>query len=697
MFRVLKILLAIACGVSAVAAIFPAEAKMLVSSHLPGFVFASELDFAADWLASPFGRRFGVGGGILIALVGLILVTPATVPDDLKQQNAVSGLGQAGKSDPEPWISPGTELRTALAGCRTAFISVFVFGALSNILMLTGAIYMLEVYDRVLPSRNIATLLALSILAAMLFTIQGVLDAIRSRLLVRVGAVLDASVNSRVLQAMVRLPQKPDQRNDGLQPMRDLDAVRGFLGGPGPSALMDMPWLPFYLAIIYVFHPLLGVAATVGTIVLVGLTLLTEIRSRKEVRGAIQESQRRSVVAESARRNAEAVLGMGMSRRLAERYAHASDALITRQNRVSDISGGLGSMARMLRIMLQSTMLGLGAWLVIEGQVSAGIIIAGSILVGRALAPVDQAIAQWKSFVAAREGWKRLKETLTRIPPEPNRLPLPAPRQKLSLEAVNVAEPGGQRVLVRDVSLELAAGSGLAVIGPSGSGKSTLARAMVGAWSVAAGRVRLDGAALDQWPSELAGRHLGYLPQDVELFAGTVAENISRLEVTPDPNAVVAAAMAAGCHDMILNLRDGYQTQIGEAGAVLSAGQRQRIALARALYGDPFLVVLDEPNAHLDNDGDKALQVAIHGVRERGGIAVVISHRPNALDAVDHVLLMTDGRPVAFGPRDPVLAKFFPTLVRERPQRLAGGARKKANVAEVGPEDADNTEMEKSA
>ena len=545
---------------------------------------------------------------------------------------------------------------------RSAFAGVAMFSALSNVLMLTGALFMLEIYDRVLPSRSTPTLVALAIIAVMLFAAQGTLDVLRSRILVRIGASLDEAVSARVFDVLVRMPPGAD-RGDGLQPMRDLDSVRSFLSGAGPNALLDMPWLPFYITIIFLFHALLGVTAAAGTVILVGLTACTEYLTRGPVKAATIEGGVRAGLAEAGRRNAEVLRAMGMTHRLAERYSAVSNSLVDKQMVTSDVAGGIGSVSKMLRMILQSAMLGLGAWLVIRNEASAGIIIAGSILVGRALAPVDLAIANWKHFVAARQSWGRLSALLAHFPPEKQRLALAAPRESLKVERLTVTEPAGPRIIIRDISFELPSGSGLGIIGPSASGKSTLARAMVGAWRAASGRVRLDGAELDQWPREELGRHIGYLPQDVELFAGTVAENIARLDPSPDAQMVVAAAHMAGIHDMIVNLRDGYQTQIGEGGAVLSAGQRQRIALARALYGEPFLVVLDEPNSNLDADGDRALMRAVHGVRERGGVAVVISHRPSALEALSLVLVMQEGRAAAFGPRDEVMAKLQPQVV----------------------------------
>lgn len=578
-----------------------------------------------------------------------------------RHAKAPAAAAAPGKEKP---VEPGRELRKAVSVCGWALVGIVVFSALGNILMMTGALYMLEVYDRVLPSRSIPTLVALSLVALLLFAVQGAFDFIRARILVRIGSHLDESVGPRVFDTLTRMPQRVGPRGDGMQAMRDLDSIRGFLSGGGPNAFLDLPWLPFYLALIFMFHWILGVTAVVGTVALVCMTILTELMTGNTMKKVTAAGGQRSAIADASRRNSEVLNAMGMGERLGARYRKLSGSFIDNQTLVSDVAGGLGAISKTLRMVLQSAMLGVGAWLVINNEASGGIMIAGSILVGRALAPVDLAISQWKTFVSARQGWHRLSETFAKLPPDGERITLPEPKQSLKVEGLGVVEPGGKRVLIRDVTFELQAGSGMAVIGPSGSGKSTLSRALVGAWLPAAGRVRIDGAALDQWPREQIGRQIGYLPQDVELFAGSIAENISRLEAETDSEAVIAAARAAGVHDMILNFPDGYQTQIGENGAVLSAGQRQRIALARALYRDPFLVVLDEPNSNLDSEGDKALMAAITSVRKRGGVVVVVSHRPGALEALDYVLVMADGKPVSFGTRDQVLAKHFPNLVQ---------------------------------
>jgi PrtD family type I secretion system ABC transporter len=362
------------------------------------------------------------------------------------------------------------------------------------------------------------------------------------------------------------------------------------------------------------------------------------------------------------------VRALGMAGRLGARWGEANARYLAYQQRTSDVAGGLGALSKVLRMLLQSAVLAVGAYLVIEGEATGGIMIAASILTSRALAPVELAIANWKGFVTARQGWRRLQEQLDRIAPAAAPLALPAPRALLALDAAGTGAPGSQRFAVQDVSFELKAGAGLGIIGPSASGKSSLARMLVGVWPTWRGKVRLDAAALEQWPAEERGRHIGYLPQDVELFAGTVAQNIARFEAQPDPQAVIAAAQAANVHEMILHLPDGYETQVGEAGAALSGGQRQRLGLARALYGTPFLVVLDEPNSNLDSEGEQALGAAILGVRARGGIVIVIAHRPSALAGVDQVLVMAEGRVQSFGPKDEVLSKVLRPVPAPEPR-----------------------------
>lgn len=560
---------------------------------------------------------------------------------------------------------PRSELAEALSACRGAFVAVGAFSGMSNVLMLTGAMFMLEVYDRVLPSRSVPTLVVLLALAAGLYAAQGGLDLIRGRVLVRIGESLDQALSARVYDAVVRLALVAGDRGDGVQPLRDLENVRGFLWGFGPVALFDLPWMPIYLAVCFLFHPYIGWAALGGAIVLCSLTLLTELFTRAPMRRAAETAKIRNALAEASRRNAEALVAMGMAERLGARWLAANQSCAEHSRRASDAGGGLGAISKVLRMVLQSGVLAVGAWLVIHQEASAGIIIAGSIVSARALAPVDLAIAHWKGFVAARQSWQRLTKLLALVPGQKAPMPLDPPARTLTIENASVIPPGGRKPVVQDVTLTLEAGKGLGIIGPTASGKSSLVRMMVGVWPAARGVVRLDGATLNQWAPEALGAHIGYLPQKVELFTGTVAQNIARFDATATPEAVIAAAKAAGVHDLIVNLPDGYETEIGDHGGALSAGQAQRIALARALYRDPFLVVLDEPNASLDAEGDEALTQAILGVRARGGVVVVVAHRPSAIAGVDLVLVMSRGRVQHLGPKDEVLAKALmrPTLV----------------------------------
>ncbi len=563
-------------------------------------------------------------------------------------------------------VAPGvrrSELGEALRACRTAFIGVGVMSCMINLLYLTGSLFMLEVYDRVLPSRSVPTLVGLIILAGGLYVAQGILDLIRGRILGRIGTSLDEAINARVFDVVVRLPLVSGGPGEGLQPLRDLDNVRGFLGGMGPGAFFDLPWLPFYLAICFAFHVLIGVTALVGAIILVTLTVMTEFLSRAPAREALGLAARRNDLAAASRRNAEVLVAMGMSGRLTRRWGKANQNYLDGNQRASDVTGGLSAVAKVMRMTLQSAVLAVGAYLVIHQEATAGIIIAGSILSARALAPVDLAIAHWKSFVAARQSWHRLNRLLESMPARATPTLLQNPSSRLSVDAVSMVAPGDQRFIVQDVTFALTAGNGLGIIGPSGSGKSSLVRALVGVWLPVRGKVRIDGAALDQWSPDVLGRHVGYLPQDVELFAGSVAQNICRFDPEATSDGIIAAAKEAGVHEMIIKMREGYDTPVGDQGAALSAGQAQRVALARALYGNPFLIVLDEPNSNLDTEGDEALTCAIRGARERGAIVVVVAHRPIGIEAVDQLLVLRDGRMQTFGPKETVLSQVLQARV----------------------------------
>jgi PrtD family type I secretion system ABC transporter len=547
----------------------------------------------------------------------------------------------------------------ALASCRRAFLAIALFSGMSNLLMLTGALFMLEIYDRVLPSRSIPTLFALLILAAGLYAAQGLIDSIRGRIFVRIGHNLDEAMSKRVYDVVVQLPLRIGGRGDGTQPIRDLDAVRGFLAGSGPVALFDLPWMPIYLAICFLFHTYIGLTALAGAILLIALTAVTEFHTRRPTHSARQFAAARNVLMEASKRNAEAITAMGMVGRIAQRWNDLNRNYITASGRASDVVGGLGALSKVLRLFLQSALLAVGAWLVIHQESTPGIIIAGSILGARALAPVDLAIANWRGFVAARQSWQRLARLLGHFPVRADPMPLQAPTKTLAVLNAAVSPPGEQKIVCQDVNFTLTAGKALGVIGPTAAGKSSLARMLVGVWTPIRGSVRLDGATLDQWTPEALGRHVGYLPQDVELFPGNVAQNIARFEDPPNAAAVLAAAQAAGVHEMIVNLPNGYETNVGDRGNALSAGQAQRIALARALYRDPFLVVLDEPNSNLDAEGDEALTQAILGLRARGAVAIVIAHRPSAIAGVEYILVMAKGRQQQFGPKEEILSRVI--------------------------------------
>jgi ATP-binding cassette subfamily C protein len=542
-----------------------------------------------------------------------------------------------------------------LERCRGAFWGLGVFSGISNVLMLTGSFFMLQVYDRVLPSQSIPTLVALGIIATILYIFQGLLDVIRGRMNVRVGRFLDQSLSTRIYEALIRIPLKTRGDGDGLQPLRDLDQIRNFLASGGPSALFDLPWMPLYILISFLFHPLIGIATLIGACLLVGLALITEARTRAPTKRAAILSSVRSALAAAGRRNTEVLQAMGMARSTAARWSEANRDYLDAHERASDAAASLVGVSKTFRAILQSAVLGLGAYLVIQQEATAGVIIAASILTARALAPVELAISHWKSFSASRDATQRLKKLLTLFPKEPEPMDLLDPVETFSVNSITVIPPGAQRAVIQDVSFMLEAGQGLGIIGPSGSGKSSLVRALVGVWEPSRGRVMLDGAALSQWPRERLGSNIGYLPQDIELFDGSVALNIARFSENADPLAILEAAQTAGVHDLILSLPEGYATKLGEFGAALSGGQRQRIALARALYGKPFLVVLDEPSSNLDAEGEAALTRAIKQVRARGGIVVIVAHRPNALAAVDQVMLLAGGRVQAFGRKDEVL------------------------------------------
>jgi PrtD family type I secretion system ABC transporter len=550
------------------------------------------------------------------------------------------------------------DLAAALRECKRAFGSVALFSGVVNLLMLAGPLYMLQIYDRVLSSRSVPTLIALSVFLVGAYVFQGALDLIRSRVVVRSAAVLDQRLALAVHGAVIRLAVTSRHPGDGPQPVRDLDQIRGFLTGAGPIAIVDLPWVPVFLTICFLIHPWLGVASTVGAVALFTMTLLTERASRAPARVVAQDAGRRSIMVEAQRRGGETIMAMGMAGALAQRWAGVNNRYIAAVASLSDVAGGFGSASKVLRLLLQSVILGLGAYLVIRQEMTAGAMVAASIMMGRALAPIETAIANWRAFISARQSITRLSEALMRAAPKGEVTALPRPARSLDVDQVAVVAPGGTKPVVANVRFALRTGQALGIIGPSGAGKTSLVRALVGIWRPVKGCVRLDGAALDQWDPDLLGQHVGFISQTIELFDGTISENIARMSVKPDADAVLRAASAAGAHDMILRLPNGYDTPIGEGGEALSGGQRQRIALARALYGDPFLVVLDEPNSNLDVEGELALRQAIANLKTRGAIVVLIAHRPSVLAVCDHILVLANGEQKDFGSRDEIMQKM---------------------------------------
>jgi ATP-binding cassette subfamily C protein len=538
---------------------------------------------------------------------------------------------------------------------RRIGIFLLVLSGVINVLALTGAFYMLQIYDRALPSGSVPTLIALSALAIGFYVFQGVFDILRSQILVRLGARLDNKLAPLAHEVVIEMTRYGYSTSEALERGRDVDTVRGFLASQAPMALFDLPWMPLFLAFVYLLHPWLGLLTLAGALVLCGLTIATEIMTRRTSREMHQAAVTRNTIADSHARNADILKAMGFGSRAVARFKKANARHLEIQTRTSDVSGSFSGLAKVLRMMLQSAILGLGAFLTIKGELSAGAIIACSVASSRALAPVDLAIGNWKVIAAARRSFRRLKQTLASIDDESKVLDLPKPSRSLKVENITVVAPGTGAVLLSEFSFELKAGQALGLIGPSGGGKTSLAKGIVGVWPLLRGSVRLDDADLDQFRADTLGSSIGYLPQDVSLLDGTIAENVSRFDREPDARKIVAAAQAAGVHELIVRLPEGYQTELGPSGMALSAGQRQRIGLARALYGDPFLVVLDEPNSNLDNEGEAALSEALVKIKERGGIVIVIAHRPRALFAVDTVGVVQAGKLVALGPKDEIL------------------------------------------
>jgi PrtD family type I secretion system ABC transporter len=554
-------------------------------------------------------------------------------------------------------LSSDDPVALGLRDSARRMIGIAIFSGVINVLMLSGSLYMLQVYDRVIPSRNLATLLGLSLIVLFAYLVQGYFDALRARMLCRVATLFDAGLQRSIHTALATLPLRGVKPMLLQQPLRDLDQVRGFLSGMGPTAFLDMPWIPLFLVALFLFHPAIGFTALIGTAAIIAMTFLTDRLSRGAAKAAMDCSAQRQVLADATQHNAEVIRALGMTGRLQEQWSLVNERYLHENIRATDVNSNLGSGAKVLRYVLQSGLLGIGAYLVVADRASGGIMIASSIMMGRALAPVEIALGSWKQLLAARQAVVRLRDIckVTSPPPAPP-VVLPRPRRELLVRDLVVCAPGTSTAIISNVSFSLKAGMGLALLGASASGKTSLSKALVGIWPAQNGVVRLDGAALDQWGEHL-GQYVGYLPQDVALFDGTVAENICRFDTAASSDAVLKAAQIAGVHEIILRLPEGYSSRIGQGGMSLSAGQRQRIGLARAVYGDPFLIVLDEPNANLDADGENALRRAIEILRRNKCVVVVISHRPSALAALDMAMVLYEGKAIAFGPREEIFAR----------------------------------------
>ncbi len=550
-----------------------------------------------------------------------------------------------------------SDLEEALKLCKGAFISAAGFSMVINLLQLVPTIYMLQLYDRVVPTGNRSTLLMLTLIVIVLFLTMGALEWVRSQILVRVSSRLETLLNERLFQVAYKQSLYTGGQRASSQPLDDLTSLRQFMTGNGLFAFFDVPWMPVYIAVMFIFHPLYGWAAVGTSIILVIVAIIQEKSTGKLLGEANTLAMAGRGLVNKNLRNAEVIESMGMLRNIQTRWLEGTQQVLLLQATASSRAGLISGLSKVIRLSSQSLILGLGAYLVIENEITAGLMIGGSILLGRALAPIDLLIGTWKGFITARGQYHRLNELLIQIPADADKMALPAPEGSFQIEAAVVVPPGAKTAVLKGITLGIAKGDVVGVIGPSGAGKSTFARALLGIWPTANGKIRLDGADVFAWSRDELGPYIGYLPQDVELFEGTVSENIARFGEI-DPDKVVNAAKMADVHDLILRLPEGYDTVIGATGGNLSGGQRQRIGLARALYGDPVIVVLDEPNSNLDEQGEFALGNAIQRLKHKRATVIVITHRNNVLANVDKLLVLNDGLVTIYGPKADVMAHF---------------------------------------
>jgi ATP-binding cassette subfamily C protein EexD len=566
-----------------------------------------------------------------------------------------------------------SELASVIGSFKHAFLYIGLFSFIINLLMLVPSLYMLQVYDRVMMSRSNETLFMLTAIVVWLFLVMGLLEYVRSGLMIRLGSQLDAKLNRRLYGAMVDYAlAKPGQAT--AQPMSDLTNVRQFLTGAGLFAFFDAPWMPIYIGVLFLFHPAFGWFAIGAGLILVVVAILNERSTKAPLAEANNLSIQSNQAVATQLRSVEVLHAMGMLGSLRERWLGKHLKFLERQSDASDQAAVWANLSKSLRLLFQSLILGLGAYLAVQNEITAGMLIAGSIIMGRALAPIDQMIGTWKQFGTARTSYGRIESLLAEFPEKKDPMSLPTPKGALAVESAYLFPPGSKQQSLTNVSFAINAGEVLGVIGPSAAGKSSLARALMGVWPLANGKVRLDGADLNHYNRNELGAHVGYLPQDVELFEGTIAENIARFGEI-DPDKVVQAAQLAGVHEMILHLPGGYNSPLGQGGIALSGGQRQRVGLARAMYGNPRFVVLDEPNSNLDDAGERALVQAVLNFKNMGTTVVLITHRPGILGVTDKILLLVEGQVRAFGLRDDVLRALQNQQAPAAPSAASGEVR----------------------